>query len=108
MNPDLEIFLEDAFEPVAPTSGAIGRVVVEPDYETEHPTTANAGQLRDELISLLNEQSPDTVRLHSHEGVEIAIPERYRLLSRFLRRVTLHADKPEGAWVEVEPPGNWI
>ncbi len=108
MNPDLEIFLEEAFAPVQSTSVAIGRVVVEPDYENKVPAQADTRQLCDELITLLKEQSPDPAHLHSHEGVEIAIPETYSLLAKLLRKITLHADKAEGAWVEVEPPGNWI
>jgi hypothetical protein len=108
MNPDLEDFLEDAFAPVQPTSVGIGRVVVEPDYENNLPTAGEADQLRDELSRLINDQSPDVTRLSSHEGVEVSIPDRYPLLSKILRRVILHADKAEGPWVEVEPPGNWI
>jgi len=33
MNPQLEFFLEDAFNSVRPTSPEVGRVVVEPDYD---------------------------------------------------------------------------
>ncbi|MBV8832555.1 MAG: hypothetical protein JO108_25420 [Acidobacteriaceae bacterium] len=108
MNPDLEDFLEDAFASVKPTSPAIGRVVVEPEYENQLPRPGDANQLRDELARLIKEQSPDPAGLSSHEGVEISIPDAYPLLSKVVRRIILHADKAEGPWVEVEPPGNWI
>ena len=108
MNPDLETFLEDVFAPVQPTSPAVGRVVVEPDYESNAAASGDAGSLREELVTLLRAQSPEAVRLHSHEGVEVAIPQSCKLLREFVRRITLHGEKAEGAWVEVEPPGNWI
>lgn len=107
MNPNLEDFLEDAFSSIKPTSGTIGRVVVEPDYDSG--TAADDGQqLRSEFLKLLNEQNVDGDALKSHDGFEVKIPDRYQLLSKYIRRITFHADGVEGDWVEVAPPGNWI
>jgi hypothetical protein len=107
MNPEIEDFLENAFASVKPTSDAIGRVVVEPDYESG-PATDDGQQLRSELVELLTGQRADTAALHSQDGFAVTIPSRYELLSKYIRRITLHADNVEGDWVEVVPPGYWI
>ena len=107
MHPDLEFFLEDAFRPVAQTSAEIGRVVIEPDYEVE-PDPKDAGHLASELLQLVREASIDSKALASHDGQQIDIPGPYRLLRKYIRRVTLHANVLEGDWVEVASPGYWI
>ena len=107
MNPELEFFLEKAFESVQPTSPEIGRVVVEPDYDVK-PLHSDAGHLASELVQCLREQPIDTAALSSREGFEIAVPGIYRRLAKYILRITLHQDKIEGPWVEVAPPGNWI
>ena len=108
MNPELDVFLNEAFQSVQPTSPVIGRVVVTPDFET----AANAedqGKLADELTRLLREQSPDAAALAAPEGVDIQISKNYALLAKYVRSITLHHDAPpEGPWVEVAAPGNWI
>lgn len=107
MNPELEFFLEKAFQSVQPTSAEIGRVVVEPDYNV-NPSRQDAGHLASELVQCVREQPLDAAALSSHEGLEIQIFDSYRLLKRYIRRITLHEDKADGPWVEVAPPGNWI
>ena len=107
MDPNLEFFLERAFEAVQPTSSEIGRVVVEPDYDLS-PIEQDSAALAQELTQCIREQSPDAAALASHEGVTVKIPDRYPLLSKYLRSITLHQNRADGAWVEVDPPGNWI
>ena len=108
MNLEMENFLEAAFTSIKPTSDAIGRVVVEPDYESGTPAD-DAQQLRNSLIELLNsQQDVDSNALQSQDGFEVKIPDHYQHLSQCIRRITLHADKIEGDWIEVAPPGNWI
>jgi hypothetical protein len=46
--------------------------------------------------------------LGSPQGVDIDIAGAYRLLRKYIRRITLHADGVEGDWIEVAPPGYWI
>jgi hypothetical protein len=107
MNPELETFLESALDAVPPTSPEIGRVVVEPDYEVS-PREQDAGHLASEFVQCLQEQSPNAAELSSHQGFEVQIPGSYRLLTKYIRSITLHQDRVEGPWVEVAPPGNWI
>ena len=107
MHPDLEFFLEDAFASLPPTSKNIGRVVVEPDYESAS-APGDPQQLRSEFTKLLSGQTADDSALQSQEGFEVKIPSNYQLLSKYIRRITLHADSVEGDWVEVAPPGYWI
>lgn len=107
MHPELETFLEHAFQNIEPTSPDIGRVVVEPDYEIS-PAQHDAGHLASELVQCLREQSPNPAALASHQGVQVRIAGAYRLLAKYIRSITLHQDRVEGAWVEVAPPGNWI
>ncbi len=107
MNPDLETFLQDAFQSVQPTSAAIGRVVIEPDYDID-PATSDATRLPGELMQYLGQQSPDAAALASHEGFELTVPPGFPLLAKYIRSITLHGDKLDGSWVEVAPPGNWI
>lgn len=107
MHPELEMFLEHAFQAIQTTSPEIGRVVVEPDYEIG-PAEHDARHLASELVQCLRETPVDAAALNSREGFEFEVPGTYRLLAKYIRRITLHQDKAEGAWVEVAPPGNWI
>lgn len=107
MNPDLEFFLEDAFAPIKQSSRAVGRVVVEPDYDAM-VTPGDAQPLCQELSSLLQGQCPTETALQSHDGFEAPIGDDYPLLRRYVRRIVLHSDQISGDWVEVMPPGNWI
>lgn len=107
MDPQLEFFLEQAFDSVKPTSSAIGRVVVEPDYDVS-PADQDASGLAREMREFLNRQSPDPAELASPQGYPVTIPGDQRLLGKYLRSITLHQDRVEGAWIEVAPPGNWI
>jgi hypothetical protein len=104
MNLKVEAFLEEAFQFVEPTSEKIGRVVVEPDYEAT-VVPQDAAPLAQQLRECLS-HSPAPP--HSPQGVDIAIPDAYPLLKRYLRQITVHADTVEGSWIEVAPPGNWI
>ncbi|HEX4168257.1 MAG TPA: hypothetical protein VHZ55_22555 [Bryobacteraceae bacterium] len=101
MHPDLEDFLEDALSSIQPISPSIGRVVIEPDYDVE-PNPADAGHIAAELTECLSAQSLEG------ESREIEIDRRYAVLAKYLRRITLHANRVDGPWIEVEPPGNWI
>jgi hypothetical protein len=107
MHPDLEVFLEHTFQSVAQTSPEIGRVVIEPDYEVE-PDPKDGGHLASELLQCLREAEVDKGALAGHEGQDVEIQAPYRLLRRYIRRITLHADSVDGEWIEVAPPGNWI
>lgn len=107
MNPDDETFLQNAFQSIEPTSTSVGRVVIEPDYDVD-PSQADAAGLPGELIQCLREQVPDPVALASHEGFELTIPASCPLLTKYIRKITLHQNKLDGPWVEVAPPGNWI
>src|ERR1700751_6131647 len=100
MNPDLEFFLENALESVPRTALQIGRAVIEPDYDVQ-PDPADCVPLREEIIRLLKAQVPDPVRLASHDGQEVQIPDAYPLVRKYIRRITLHADRVEGTWIEV-------
>ena len=107
MDPQLDFFLEDAFKSVARTSDAIGRVVIEPDYDVS-PIPDDRDQLVQELIQLLQDQSPDSVGLDAPEGVEVEIPNKHPILAKYVRRISLHREPAEEPWIEVAPPGNWI
>lgn len=107
MNPDIEDFLNSAFESIQPTSSEIGRVVVEPDYDND-PSPSDAAAIRAELVEILRAPSLDASDLSSPEGFELVISDGSTLVSKYIRRITLHADKLDGSWVEVAPPGNWI
>ena len=107
MNPDLEFFLENAFESVQPTSHKIGRAVVEPDYDVDF-SSADAAPLAKELVECISEQTIDPAALASHEGFEFSPPANFPLLAKYIRNITLHEDGAQGPWVEVAPPGNWI
>ena len=107
MDPQLEFFLEDAFSSVRPTSPQIGRVVVEPDYDIS-PDEKERDQLVSELVDCVQEHSPNPTELASPEGLKLNVPNRYRVLAKYVRRVTLHQAPTEWPWVEVAPPGNWI
>ena len=108
MNPELDVFLNEAFQSVQPTSSAIGRVVVTPDFEAD-ADPQDQGKLADELTCLLREQSPDPAAVTADNGIDIQISNSYGLLAKYVRSITLHRDPPpQGAWVEVVPPGSWI
>ena len=107
MNPSLEDFLEAAFTSIEPITSMIGRVVVEPDYESKE-SAGDSQQIRNELVELLKGQRLDSNALQSQDGLEISIPSRYQLLSKYVRRISLHADSVQGDWIEVAPPGYWI
>jgi hypothetical protein len=107
MHPELEDFLEEAFAGVKPTASGIGQVVVEPDYDVA-PEPKDAGHLVSELLQCLSEVDTSGVKDAGQKGAELEIPGAYRLLKRYIRRITLHPDKIESEWVEVAPPGNWI
>jgi hypothetical protein len=107
MHPELEFFLEDALAPVERTSPEIGRVVVEPDYEVT-PDAKDAGHVASELVQCLRETGVDNNAIAAHEGQVIEPSGAYRLLGKYIRRITLHRDTVQGAWIEVAPPGNWI
>jgi len=107
MNPDLETYLDEVFASVQPTSPDIGRVVLQPNYE-DGPPSGNAEQLRAELVQLLQAQHPGLTGLESHDGVEIVVPDQFPTLHKFIRTVTLYANRLEGSWIEIVPAGSWI
>ncbi len=107
MHPELEDFLESAFDSVQPTSSMIGRVVVEPDYDVK-PDPSCASHIAQQLSECIRNQQLVNDRLATLGGLEVTIGPEYNLLRKYLRRITLHADSVEGAWVELAPPGNWI
>ena len=107
MHPELEDFLTGAFASVEPVSKAIGRVVVEPDYEVT-PQEGDARELAAQLTDFLRAQAPAGDELHTREGVEMKIDGKHPVLRKYLRKLTLHADTVKGAWIEIAPPGNWI
>ncbi len=107
MHPELEDFLESAFESLQPTSSMIGRVVVEPDYNIK-PDPSCAGHIAQQLSDCIRNQPLTKDQLASRDGLEATIGPEYKLLRKYLRHITLYADPVEGSWIEVEPPGNWI
>ncbi len=107
MHPDLDEFLERVLAPIEPVSKSIGRVVVEPDYDTE-PDDRDADSLRTELTACIAALPAVSEPITSPHGREVKIDTRYSVLGKYLRHITLHRDTVEGAWVEVAPPGNWI
>ncbi len=107
MNPDLEVFLQEAFGNLERGESPVPRVAVEPDYESG-TTNADPARLRAELSELLKDQRVDAKDLSAHEGIEVAIPSKYAELGKAVRRIFLHGDKEDGPWIEVIPPGNWI
>ena len=107
MYPELETFLDETFGGIEATTGAIGRVVVEPDYDTQ-PNPQEKQQLSDGLLQFIREQPPNPAAMASPQGFEVTVPKDRGLLSKYVRRITFHADRLEGPWVEIEPPGSWI
>ncbi len=107
MHPDLEFFLEETFKTVEPTTAYIGRAVVEPDYDADVDLEESSA-LRQELMECLVAQSPLPGQLKDPDGYDVKIPAKYPVLTKYIRRITLHEDPVEGPWVEVAPPGNWI
>lgn len=106
MNPEIETMLEDAFEPIQPVSTTVGRVAVEPDYESGL-TPAETPQIRAELEKLLQGVKLSATDIASHDGQNIDFSGS-SLLSRYLRKISLHGGEADTPWVEVVPPGNWI
>lgn len=107
MNPDLEFFLESAFENIKQSLANVGRVVVEPLYDVEY-SEIDKQELAAQLNKLLQSQKVDLVAVSTTDGQPLAIPGDLMLLRKYIRSVTLHAEPVEGAWIEVAPPGNWI
>ncbi len=107
MDPQLEFFLEDTFRSVRSTSSRIGRVVVEPDYDSS-PNQQESDQLARELLRCIQEHPVNETDLASSDGFSIEIGEAYPLLAKYVRRITLHQTPSEQPWVEIAPPGNWI
>ena len=105
MHPDLDDFLEQAFEGVRPAVNNVGHVLVEPDYNAA-PDQGDADRLARELIDCLHKQTLPVNFPHS--GVTVTIDPQYALLKKYVLRISLHRDPAPGAWVEVAPPGNWI
>jgi hypothetical protein len=100
MNPDLEDFLQNTFDPVQRSGRSFGRVILKPDYEAEL-NPADKEQLIAQLIASLEKR-------HSGEEFE---PEQqqFPVLHQYVRLITLKEDAvPEAPWVQVEPAGEWI
>jgi hypothetical protein len=98
MHPDLEFFLEDAFDQIQSTIPGVGRVVIEPDYDAE-PEASDKEKLSAELINVVQgHKAPD----------EFGVPPGFEVLAKYVRRIKLRKDVVGGPWVEVAPPGNWI
>lgn len=102
----LEAFLEDAFSRIRPTSAAVGRVIVDPDYATSADDLDLNG-LADALVRCIQERTPDPAALSSPQGYDIEIPANYPLLKKYLHKITLYRDAGIGSWVQVEPSGNF-
>ena len=107
MYPELEDFFEAALGGVQPVAQGIGRVVDEPEYDVA-PTEGDGPKLATELTGCIRDQRTDLLALQSPEGFEAEVSAKYALVKKYIRRITLHADTVEGAWVEGAPPGNWI
>jgi hypothetical protein len=107
MNPSLEFFLEEAFGSVEPLSSKIGRVVVEPNYDTS-PDPRDREPLAGELIQCIERELPRVAETASPQGCELKTLKQYSLLAKYLRSITVHRTPSERPWVEVAPPGNWI
>ena len=105
MHPDLDDFLESAFDNVAPVVERVGHVLVEPDYNAE-PDQNEASGLAQELVECLRAQTlPEDF---PEAGVPVIVDAKYALLKKYVLRISLHRGRVPGAWVEVAPPGNWI
>lgn len=106
MNPEIEPMLEEAFESIEPVSTSVGRVAVEPDYDSGL-SAGDVPQIKQELEKLLSsvQLSPDAIA--SHEGQTVNFSGSLTL-SRFVRKISLHGGEADKPWVEVVPPGNWI
>ena len=98
--------LEEALESIQPVSTAVGRVAVEPDYESGL-TAADVPQIKAELEKLLNSLQLAPEDIASHDGQDVKFSES-PMLSRFVRKISLHGGEADKPWVEVVPPGNWI
>ena len=70
MNPEIEPMLEEALESIQPVSTAVGRVAVEPDYESGL-TAADVPQIKAELEKLLNSLQLAPEDIASHDGQDV-------------------------------------
>jgi len=88
-----------------PSSTRIGLVTVYPDYQAsfdDGDLTAFVNQ----LAKCLGEQVPEGAALKSPQGVQVNVSGDYPLVKKYLKDVTLYADRRIGAWVQVLPPGD--
>lgn len=106
MNPEIETLLEDGLCSLQPTSDAVGRVSIEPDYESEFGA-ADLPQLRAELEEVLNTAPVSAKAVKEHDGQELDFAA-FPTLTRFVRKIALHGGATATPWIEVIPPGNWI
>lgn len=106
MNPEIEPMLEEAFESIQPVSTAVGRVAVEPDYESGL-SADDVPQIKAELEKLLQCVQLSAGAIASHDGQDVSFTTSPTLM-RFVRKISLHGGEADKPWVEVVPPGNWI
>jgi hypothetical protein len=77
MNPDLEDFLQSTFDSIGSSAGAVGRVILKPDYEASlNPDDRT--KLRDELLQSLEGKSAD---------IDFEPSAEYKTLSHYIRRI---------------------
>jgi hypothetical protein len=107
MKPQIENFLQEALKNVSPQVQGVGRVVVEPDYDSDAPLQ-QPEELAAEFQRLLRSQRVDLVALMSHVGFEVEDLSSFPRVASLVRRISLHSDSAEGPWIEVAPPGSWI
>ena len=98
--------LEDAFESIQPFTTSVGRVAVEPDYESGM-TAADVPNIKSELEKLLGGLQYSAQAIASHDGQDVDF-RGSSTLARFVRKISLHGGEADKPWVEVVPPGNWI
>jgi hypothetical protein len=107
MEPEIEIWLEDALENVMPTIPGVSRVSLEPDYESGL-TPDVVPEVKTQLLELLGQVHTNSSDLVTHEGQVLTLQD-FPALRRYTRKISLHggekADKP---WIDVTPAGNWI
>jgi hypothetical protein len=99
----LEAFIEDAFGGVQPTSTAISRVAVDPNY-TAIADELELSRLAHELVRCIRAKTPNLSALRSPQGHDIPISDNYPMLRKYLRTITLYGEVVIGPWVQVEPP----
>lgn len=106
MNPEIEPLLEEKLASLAPTSNLVGRVSVEPDYESGL-TATDIQQLRTELEEVLSTVPVSADAINGHDGQTVDF-KAFPTLTRFIRKISLHGGDAVEPWVDVVPPGNWI